>query len=447
MGSSDKLGQFEFSIFPAQSQTKVGRSSINGKRNHCFSVGELTEKNHPLTDTPTPNDTEMMRKGGLRVYPVETMTIAKGLEGVLFTESKLTYIDGAKGILTHLGISIQDWAKQSDFEELSLALFDGKLPTKAELDAFRADLTSHRAIPDELVKVIAEMPKNISAMQALRTAVSYLGLLDPQSEATDPEARRSLSIRLIAQMATIIAAISRSQKGLDIIAPKTNLSHAGNFLYMLTGKEPSTEQARLLDIALILHTDHGMNASTFTAIATSSTLSDLYSCITSAVGALKGPLHGGANEAVMDMLDEIGSPENAESYIQAKLDHKEKIMGVGHRVYKNFDPRSRVLRDYAEHVANKEGKSNYYQILENIEKIIVEKLGSKGIYPNVDFYSGTVYTDLGIDKEYFTPLFALARISGWCASILEYNRDNRLLRPDAFYTGESDVKYTPIENR
>ena len=198
---------------------------------------------------------------------------------------------------------------------------------------------------------------------------------------------------------------------------------------------------------LVLHVDHGMNASTFTAIATGSTLSDMYSCITSAIGALKGPLHGGANEAVMDMLDEVGTPDKAEGYITKKLDNKEKIMGVGHRVYKYFDPRSRVLRDYAEHVANKEGKSNYYQILETIEKVVVDRIGSKGIYPNVDFYSGTVYSDLGIKKEYFTPIFALARISGWCASLIEYTGNNRLLRPDAVYTGATDAHYVKLQDR
>lgn len=373
--------------------------------------------------------------------------IAKGLEGVLFTESKLTFINGSEGILTHLGIPIQEWAENSTFEELSLALLDAKLPTAAELAAFDTELKANRAVPDALLDVIRAMPRGINPMQALRTAASYLGLLDPQSEDTAEAARRAISIRMIAQFSTIIAAINRSQEGQEIVAPRMDLNHAGNFLYMLTGKEPTPEQARLFDIALVLHADHGMNASTFTAIATSSTLSDMYSCITSAIGALKGPLHGGANEAVMDMLDEVGTPDKAEAYITDKLDHKVKIMGVGHRVYKYFDPRSRVLRDYAEHVANKEGKSNYYQILETIEKIVVDRMGSKGIYPNVDFYSGTVYSDLGIRKEYFTPIFALARISGWCASVIEYTRDNRLLRPDAVYTGAKDAQYVPMQDR
>ncbi len=373
--------------------------------------------------------------------------IAKGLEGVLFTETQLTFINGTEGILTHLGIPIQEWAEKSSFEELSYALLYAKLPTAAELKQFDADLKANRAIPAKLSEAIASFPKDVHPMQALRTAVSYLGLFDPQAEATSEADRYAISVRLIAQFATIIAAIARARQGKEAVAPRDDLNHAGNFLYMLNGQEATPEQARLFDIALILHADHGMNASTFTAIATSSTLSDMYSCMTSAIGALKGPLHGGANEAVMDMLDEIGDPSKAADYINKKLDDKEKIMGVGHRVYKYFDPRSRVLRDYAEHVASKQGKSTYYQILENIEKVVVERIGSKGIYPNVDFYSGTVYSDLGIAKEFFTPIFALARISGWSASVIEYTRNNRLLRPDALYTGATDQHYIDLNDR
>ncbi|RTR23830.1 citrate/2-methylcitrate synthase [Deinococcus radiophilus] len=377
----------------------------------------------------------------------QNQEIAKGLEGVRFTESKLTFINGQEGILTHLGIPIQEWAEQSTFEELSLALLLRRLPIAQELAEFDAELKANREIPEELTQLIRQMPQDANPMQALRTAVSYLGLLDQQSEDITPEARRAISVRLIAQLATIIAAQMRAANGKDIVAPRQDLSHAGNFLYMINGTEPTPEQARLFDIALILHVDHGMNASTFTAIATSSTLSDMYSAMTSAIGALKGPLHGGANEQVMVMLEEVGSPDKAADYINAKLDNKEKIMGVGHRVYKNFDPRSRVLRDYAAMVADKEGKSTNYQILETIEKTVVDRIGDKGIYPNVDFYSGTVYTDLGIEKEYFTPIFALARISGWCASVMEYSEDNRLLRPSSVYTGDTDAHYLNLEDR
>jgi len=377
----------------------------------------------------------------------EPLKVFEGLAGVVFTESELTFIDGDKGILTHLGIPIQEWAEKSTFEELSYALLHAKLPSSAELSAFNADLKANRSVPNELLEQIKHYPRAANPMQMLRTAVSYLGLLDLDSEDTTPETKYAIAIRMIAQFSTVIAAICATLEGRAITAPRADLSHAGNFLYMLRGTEPTPEQARLFDIALVLHADHGMNASTFTALATASTLSDLYSAVTSAIGALKGPLHGGANEAVMDMLDDIGTPDRAVAYVSDMMDRKEKVMGVGHRVYKFFDPRSRVLRDYAAHVADKQGKSRYYQILELVESTVVERLSSKGIYPNVDFYSGVVYSDLGIKKEFFTPIFALARISGWCASVLEYTRNNKLLRPLALYTGATDQHYVPISER
>lgn len=377
----------------------------------------------------------------------ETTKIYEGLAGVTFTESQLTLIDGEKGILTHLGIPIQEWAEKSTFEELSYALLHKKLPTVTELAAFDAQLKANRSIPESLMAFIKGFSSDVHPMQALRTAVSYLGHLDPEAEEITPKARYSISVRMIAQFSTIIAAIGAVYAGRPMTLPRTDLSHAANFLYMLHGKEPTSEEARLFDIALVLHADHGMNASTFTAISTASTLSDMYSSMTSAIGALKGPLHGGANEAVMDMLDEIGTPDKAVAYVQHKLDNKEKIMGVGHRVYKYFDPRSRVLREYAAFVAEKQGKSHYYQILETIERTVVERLSSKGIYPNVDFYSGVVYSDLGISKSFFTPIFALARISGWAASVIEYTENNKLLRPQAAYTGATDQHYVDINQR
>lgn len=376
-----------------------------------------------------------------------TTPIARGLEGVVFTESKLTFIDGEKGILTHLGIPIQEWAESSSFEELSYALLHGRLPNAKELDHFDHDLRQHRYVPQELIENIKLYPRRMNPMQALRTAVSHLGLLDPHSEDDSAEGRYRIGVHLIAQFSTIIAAIARVKEGKEPVAPRKDLGHAANFLYMLKGHVPTEEEARLFDMALILHADHSMNASTFTAIATISTLSDMYSAITSAVGSLKGPLHGGANEAVMDMLDDIGSLSHVDEYINGKLERKEKIMGVGHRVYKYFDPRSRVLRDYAALVAEKQGKSNYYQMLERIEAIVLEKLSAKKLYPNVDFYSGVVYSDLGIKKEFFTPIFALARISGWVASVLEYVAHNRLLRPNALYTGPVDQHHVEIDKR
>ncbi|HWG84874.1 MAG TPA: citrate/2-methylcitrate synthase, partial [Deinococcales bacterium] len=320
-------------------------------------------------------------------------------------------------------------------------------PTGDELSAFDASLRERRALPQPVLEAMRAFPRETHPMQALRSAVSLLGMHDPESESQTPEGKLEIALKLIAQVATVVAALHRLREGLEPVPPRADLTHAGNFLYMLQGEVPSEEQARLFDIALILHADHGMNASTFTGIATASTLSDMYSCVTAAVGALKGPLHGGANEAVMDMLDEIGSVDRAPAFITGKLDRKEKIMGVGHRVYKFFDPRSRVLKDYAAVVANKHGKSDRYQILETVEQIVVNRLSTKGIYPNVDFYSGVVYSDLGIPKSFFTPIFAVARVSGWMASIIEYTSSNRILRPDALYVGPAEARWVPVDER
>jgi citrate synthase len=387
------------------------------------------------------------QQGAKPVTEVAQPTIFKGLEDVLFTETKLTFIDGERGILKHLGIPIQELAEHSSFEEVSYGLLNTRLPNRQELTQFDHALKTRRTIPEPVLNAIARYPHDVHPMHALRTAISELALYDPHADDTSESGKLEIAYKLIAQFATVIAAIYRAKHGRQFIHPREDLSHAANFLYMMTGTEPSKEQERLFDVALILHADHGMNASTFTGIATASTLSDLYSGVVSAIGALKGPLHGGANEAVMTMLDEIGTPELAADYVNTKLDRKEKIMGVGHRVYKFFDPRSRVLKEYAHVVAEKHGKSHYYQILETVEKTVVGRLSGKGIYPNVDFYSGVVYNDLGIPKAFFTPVFALARISGWAASILEYTRNNRLLRPDALYSGPMDAHWVPIDER
>ena len=373
--------------------------------------------------------------------------IARGLEDVLFTETKLTFIDGERGVLRHLGIPIQDLARNSTFEEVSFLLLNARLPLQDELSAFSQALVERRDLPNGALDLFERFPATVHPMHALRTAVSALALFDPTADALTDAGKQELALSLIARMSTVVATLCRLRSNQRPVAPRPDLGHAANFLYMLHGEEPSPEQARLLDIALVLHADHGMNASTFTGISTASTLADMYSSITSAIGALKGPLHGGANEAVMDMLDEIGSPDRAAKYITDKLDRKEKIMGVGHRVYKYFDPRSRVLKDYAEVVAEKHGKSERYQILETVERTVVDRLSVRGIYPNVDFYSGVVYSDLGIPKAFFTPVFAVARVSGWVASIIEYTRANRLLRPDAVYSGPLEAQWLPMEER
>ena len=275
-----------------------------------------------------------------------------------------------------------------------------------------------------------------------------LGMLDPTEGDISREALYEKGLDLIAKFATIVAANKRLKEGKEPIPPREDLSHAANFLYMANGVEPSPEQARLMDAALILHAEHGFNASTFTAIAAFSTETDLYSAITAAVASLKGPRHGGANEAVMRMIQEIGTPERAREWVREKLAKKERIMGMGHRVYKAFDPRAGVLEKLARLVAEKHGHSKEYQILKIVEEEAGKVLNPRGIYPNVDFYSGVVYSDLGFSLEFFTPIFAVARISGWVGHILEYQElDNRLLRPGAKYIGELDVPYVPLEAR
>ncbi len=390
-----------------------------------------------MTQPSTPQDVHISTKPA----------VMEGLKGVVFTESKLTFIDGERGILKHLGMPIQELAEKSTYEEVAFLLFNARLPKQTELEAFDAELKKRRNIPSGLIELIRLFPQDLHPMHALRTAVSSLAMFDATADDVSDAGKLDKALNMTAQFPTIIGAILRLQKGLEPVTPRTDLSHAANFLYMVHDQTPSDEQARLFDIALILHADHGMNASTFTGIATASTLSDMYSSITSAIGALKGPLHGGANEAVMNMLAEVGSPEEAEAFVNGKLERKEKIMGVGHAVYKFFDPRSRVLKEYAAIVANKHGKSVAYATLEKVEEIVVGRLGPKGIYPNVDFYSGVVYSDLGFPKNFFTPIFALARISGWMASILEYTKHNSILRPTANYTGPIDTHWVPIDER
>jgi citrate synthase len=373
---------------------------------------------------------------------MSTETIARGLEGILFTETKMCYIDGQQGKLYYFGYPIQELAEESSYEEVAFLLLYGRLPSQEELAQFSQKLIQERPLPEALLRAMRDYPLQAHPMSALRTAVSTLGMLDPEEAAISREALFAKSLSLIAKMATLVAANKRLREGLEPIAPRPDLSHAANFLYMSTGKEPTPEQVKLMDVALILQAEHGFNASTFTAIAAYSTQTDLYSSITAAIAALKGPRHGGANEAVMKMIEEIGTVERARPWVQKTLAEHGRIMGMGHRVYKAYDPRAGVLEKYARLAAEKHGKSREYQILKIIEEEAGKVLAPRGIYPNVDFYSGVVYSDLGFSLEYFTPIFAVARIVGWCGHILEYTEmDNRLLRPDARYEGPMDLHY------
>lgn len=377
-----------------------------------------------------------------------TVNIARGLEDVIFTESSMCFIDGDVGRLYYGGYKIQDLAEESNFEEVTFLLLHGRLPSKAELKAFSKELAGLRALPRSIIKQIKQFPKHAHPMSMLRTAISELGMTDETEADVSPEALYQKSLSLIAKFATIVAATKRHKEGKPFLTPRKGLSHAANFLYMSTGKVPTKEETKLMDVALILQAEHGFNASTFTAIAAYSTQADIYSSMVAAISALKGPRHGGANEAVMKMIGEIGSVENVKPWLDRLITNKGRVMGMGHRVYKSYDPRAGVLDKYAGEVAVKHGHSREYAILKEVEKLAGAIYNPKGIYPNVDFYSGVVYSDLGYDLEFFTPIFAVARISGWTGHILEYTKvDNRLLRPDAHYTGKLDLKYTPISKR
>lgn len=370
------------------------------------------------------------------------MTATKGLEGIVATTSSISSI--IDGVLTYRGIDIDELAENASFEEVAYLLWYGKLPNKSELEQLKRELSESASIPDSVIQQIKLYPQGTNSMAALRSAVSALALYDSEANEMTPEANLRKAIRLQAQLPTIVAAFARIREGKEPIAPKAGVSIASNFLYMLTGKEPESIAVEALDKALVLHADHELNASTFAARVTVATLSDIYSGVTSAIGALKGPLHGGANEAVMAMLEEIGSSDNVEAYISEKLANKVKIMGFGHRVYKNGDPRAKHLQKMSRELGKITNNMNWYNMSIKIEEMVT---GQKGLKPNVDFYSASVYTSLEIPRDLFTPIFAISRVSGWTAHILEQYENNRLIRPRAEYTGPVNQKYVPLEKR
>lgn len=370
------------------------------------------------------------------------MTATKGLEGIVATTSSISSI--IDGVLTYRGIDIDELAEKASFEEVAYLLWFGNLPNEAQLDKLQKDLSAYAAVPAQVIEQIKLFPKNTNSMAALRTAVSSLGLYDPSANDMSDEANVTKAIKLQAQLPTIIAAFARIREGKEPIAPKAGVSIAHNFLYMLTGQEPDPIAVKALDQALVLHADHELNASTFAARVTVATLSDIYSGVTSAIGALKGPLHGGANEAVMAMLEEIGTADNVETYINNKLNNKEKIMGFGHRVYKNGDPRAKHLQKMSRELGKITNNMNWYDMSIKIEELVT---GQKGLKPNVDFYSASVYTSLEIPRDLFTPIFAISRVSGWTAHILEQYENNRLIRPRAEYVGPVNQSYVPIAQR
>ena len=377
------------------------------------------------------------------------ISYAKGLEGVIAAESIICKIDGIKGKLFYRGYSINDLAEHSDFEEITYLLLYEKLPSKDELISFQKKMRSCRDLPKPVLEMIKSFPENGKLMELLQSVISYLSGTIGHTIQHSATCNCKRTLHQIAQIPSVIAAYDRFRNGKDYIPPREDLSHGANFLYMLHGKEPTEQEGKIMDVTMLLHAEHGFNASTFTARVVASTVSTCYASISAAIGALYGILHGGANEKVMAMLDEIGTIENVESYVDSALENKKKIMGMGHRVYKAKDPRAVVIEKELDELCKEKNDSDTYDFLKKIETYFgkIMKESGKDIYPNVDFFSGAVYTHLGIARDLYTPLFAASRAPGWLAHILEQRKDNRLFRPKALYRGPEPKKYIPVSDR
>lgn len=382
----------------------------------------------------------------------QTPLFDKGLANTIAAETQMSFIDGAKGVLEYVGIDIDTLARNSNFEETVFLLWNTRLPSKTELDGLRRALQAEYEIPDAVYDMIRQIPKDAVPMHALRTLVSALALHDTDATSSDTspagiEKAKRQALRLVAKTPTLIANFDRHRSGKPFVRPNKDFDIATNFLWMLNGEKPTDAMSKGLDVCLILHADHGLNASTFAARVTIATLSDMYSAMTTAVGTLKGPLHGGANEEVMYMLNEIGSIDDVEPFIKGKLERKELIMGFGHRVYKAYDPRATYLKTFAKQIATDTGNLPLFEMSQKIEGIVLAAKADKGIFPNVDFYSATTYHSLGIKTDLFTCMFAMSRMSGWAGHCIEQLEDNRLIRPQALYTGPHAATYTPITQR
>ncbi|WP_134702124.1 citrate synthase [Ammoniphilus sp. YIM 78166] len=367
-----------------------------------------------------------------------------GLEDVIAGTSEICFIDGKEGRLIYRGYDINELVDKTTFEEVIYLLWKGELPTSAQLQELKQQIASYQKIPQEVLDVIRLISPKGTPMDTLRTAVSMLKSFDDEGEDMAPEANYRKAIKLTAMIPVIVAAIDRTRKGLDLVEPKNDLSIAANFLYMLKGQEADPIEVRVMDAGLIMHADHEYNASTFACRVTAGTLSDIYSAITSGIGTLKGPLHGGANTAVMQMLLEIGEPENVEEYVHGKLARKEKIMGFGHRVYKTMDPRAVQLREMSKELAEKMGDEKWYKMTEKTFEIVNKE---KGMWPNVDLFSASVYYVMGIEMDLYTAIFAMSRVSGWTAHVLEQYSNNRLIRPTAIYQGPELREVVPLAER
>lgn len=370
-----------------------------------------------------------------------------GLEGIPAAQSAISNVDGQKGILEYRGIPIEELASKSTFLETAYLLIWGQLPTSEELQAFEFEVNQNRQIKYRIRDMMKSFPESGHPMDALQASAAALGLFYSRRDLDNPAYIRDAVVRLLATIPTMVAAFELMRRGDDPVRPHGELGYAANFLYMLNEEIPDPLAARIFDVCLILHAEHTMNASTFSARVTASTLTDPYAVVASAVGTLGGPLHGGANEEVIQMLEEIGSEKNVRPYIEDCLQRKAKIMGFGHRVYKVKDPRATILQKLAEQLFAKFGHDKYYDIAQEIEVVVSEKLGHKGVFPNVDFYSGLVYRKLGIPTDFFTPIFAIARVAGWLAHWKEQLAENRIFRPTQVYNGKQNVPYIPIEQR
>ena len=370
-----------------------------------------------------------------------------GLEGVPATLSSISYVDGQKGVLEYRGISIEELALKSSFVETSYLLIWGVLPTKEELEAFEHEIRYHRRIKYRIRDMMKCFPERGHPMDALQASAAALGLFYSRRALANPAYIREAVVRLLAKIPTMVAAFQQMRRGNDPVRPRDDLNYSANFLYMLNEREPDPLLAHIFDVCLTLHAEHTINASTFSAMVTASTLTDPYGVIASAVGTLAGPLHGGANEEVIEMLEQIGSVENVRAFVEKSVENKDKIMGFGHRVYKVKDPRATILQGLAEQLFENFGRDDYYDIAVKLEEVVEEKLAHKGIYANVDFYSGLVYRKMGIPTDLFTPVFAIARVAGWLAHWKEQLETNRIYRPTQIYTGTHGEPYIAIEER
>jgi citrate synthase len=368
----------------------------------------------------------------------------KGLEGIVAADTRLSDVKGDIGELIYAGYNINELAGKVSYEEVVHLLHENRLPNAAELSALKKTLAANRKLPAGVIDILRALPKETPPMHAVRTGISALGCFDSHADDDSLDNARQVTLKLIAQIPIVTAYFHRLRQGKTLLEPDSSLGEAANFLYLVDGEKPSPEKEKTMDLCYVLHADHGMNASTFSARVTIATLSDVYSAVTTAIGTLKGPLHGGANEGVIKMLREIGSPDKVDAYVEDALAHKKKIMGIGHRVYKTLDPRAPHLKRMGQVLSAQLGEPKWIQMSERIAEIMLKE---KHLNANVDFYSATVYYSLGIPTDLFTPVFAIARTAGWTAHILEQLSDNRLIRPQSNYTGPTGLTVTPLEKR